>query len=454
MQLKLYNTLTRKKDFFKPIEKIVRMYGCGPTVYWYQHIGNLRRYLFEDILLRTLLFNGYKVKHVINITDVGHLSSDADEGEDKIEKASKKEKKTAKEIADYYFNVFYDDLKKINFTEPDFWPKATEHIKEQIELIKKLEKKGFTYKTSDGIYFNTSKFEDYGNFARLNIKGLQAGKRVSIGEKKNKTDFALWKFSETPGIRQQEWDSPWGIGFPGWHIECSAMSSKYLGEQYDIHTGGIDHINIHHTNEIAQSEGAFGKKPWVNYWIHCNHLVLKEGKMSKSSGEIIRLKTLENKGYSPLEYRYLCLLTHYRKKIEFDFKIMDSAKITYKKLKNSISEIKDNKKINKEYLEKFKDAINNDLNTPKALQILWKLIKDKKAEGKIKTIEKMDEVLGLDLLKKEKIEIPNEIKKLVEERENSRRKKDWSRADNLRKKIKEKGWIVEDYENKFVIRKR
>ena len=444
MPLKLYNTLTRKKDLFKPIGKIVGIYGCGPTVYWYQHIGNLRRYIFEDILLRTLLFNKYNVKHIINVTDVGHLTSDADEGEDKIEKTAKKEGKTAKEISEYYFNIFHDDLKKLNFTEPDVWPKATEHIKEQIDLIKKLEEKGLTYRTSDGIYFDTSKFGGYEKFARLNVEGLQAGKRIDVGEKKNKTDFALWKFSEKEGVRQQEWDSPWGIGFPGWHIECSAMSSKYLGEKFDIHTGGIDHINVHHTNEIAQSESASGKSPWVKYWLHCNHLVLKEGKMSKSSGDIIRLKTLEEKGYSAMEYKYLCLLTHYRKRIDFDFKMMKSAQTAYKKLKKKISEIKDDKKINKKYLKDFTDAINDDLNTPRALQVLWKLVRDKKAKGKIKTIKKIDELLSLNLLKKEEIKIPADVKKLVEERENLRRKKEWAQADNLRKKIKEKGFVVED----------
>jgi len=350
MSLKLYNTLTRKKEIFKPIKKWqVGIYGCGPTVYWYQHIGNLRRYIFEDILIRTILFNKYKINHIINVTDVGHLTSDADEGEDKVEKAAKREGKTAKEITNYYFGVFKGDLKKLNFTEPDKWTWATEHIKEQIELLKILEKKGFIYKTSDGIYFDTSKFKGYEKFARLNVEGLQAGKRISVGEKKNKTDFALWKFSEKPGVRRQEWDSPWGVGFPGWHIECSAMSSKYLGKQYDIHTGGIDHINVHHTNEIAQSESAFSKKPWVKYWLHCNHLVLKKGKMSKSSGEIVRLKNLEEKGYSPTEFRYLCLLTHYRKKIEFDFKMMDAAQQAYQRLKNIIASLDDDKKENKKY---------------------------------------------------------------------------------------------------------
>lgn len=453
MPLKFYNTLTRKKEKFIPIKKEVGIYGCGPTVYWYQHIGNLRRYVFEDVLIRTLLFNKYKIKHIINVTDVGHLTSDADEGEDKIEKAAKKEGKTAKEITQYYFKEFVKDLKKINFIEPDKWAWATDNIKEQIKLIKTLEDKGYTYKTSDGIYFDTSKFKDYAKFARLNIEGLQKGKRIDFKEKKNKTDFALWKFSEKPGVRQQEWKSPWGIGFPGWHIECSAMSSKYLGNQFDIHTGGIDHIQVHHTNEIAQSEAATGKKPWVKYWMHCNYLILKKGKMSKSSGDVIRLKTLEEKNYDALAFRYLCLSTHYRKKIEFDFALMDSEQKAYYRLKNLISEIKDDKKLNEKYLKEFERTINDDLNTPKALQVLWKFVRDKNAKGKIQTIKKIDEVFGLDLLKKADIKIPVDIKKLVEERENARRKKNWKTADKLREKIKKLGYVLDDTKKGIVVKK-
>ncbi len=444
MPLKLYNTLSRKKEIFKPIGKVVGFYGCGPTVYWYQHIGNLRRYIFEDILYRTLVYNNYKVKHIINVTDVGHLTSDADEGEDKVEEAAKKEGKTAKEITKHYFNEFKKDLEKINFTMPDKWTWATKYIKEQIDLLKILDRKNYIYQTSDGIYFDTSKFKDYEKFARLNIEGLKAGKRIDIGEKRNKTDFALWKFSSLEEKRQQEWDSPWGKGFPGWHIECSAMGIKELGEQFDIHTGGIDHIPIHHTNEIAQTEAATEKKPCVKYWMHCNHLVLKKGKMSKSSGEIIRLKNLKEKNYDDLAFRYLCLLTHYRKKIEFDFSELESAQIAYKRLKNIISDLKDDKKINEKYLDDFAKAIEDDLNMPKALQVLWKLVRDENAEGKVKTIKKMDEVFGLDLLKKEKIKIPIEIKKLIEEREKYRKEKNWKKADELRDKINKQGFLIKD----------
>jgi len=444
MVLKLYNTLGRKKQEFKPIKKgQVGMYTCGPTVYWYQHIGNLRSYIFSDILKRVLKYNRYKVKHVMNITDVGHLTSDADEGEDKIEKAAIKEGKTAKEISDYYWKIFREDFKKLNIIEPDIWCKATEHIKEQIELIKKIEKKGYTYRTNDGIYFDTSKLKDYGKLAKLNIENLQAGKRIAVGEKKNKTDFALWKFSEEPGKRQQEWKSPWGIGFPGWHIECSAMSMKYLGETIDIHTGGEDHIPVHHTNEIAQSESATGKK-FVNYWLHGAFLTSKGEKISKSKGGLYTISELEKQDFLPLSYRYLCLTAHYRTQLDFTIENLQNSQNSYNRLKNIISEIKDDKRTNKEYLEEFEKAMNDDLNTPKALQVLWKLVRDEKAQGKYQTIKKIDEVFGLDLLKQEKISVPENIKNLVDEREKARANKDWKKADELRNKIKSLGYQVSD----------
>jgi len=448
MSLRLYNTLTRKKEIFKPLKKgQVGIYSCGPTVYWYQHIGNLRSYIFSDILKRVLKYNKYNVKHVMNVTDVGHLTSDADEGEDKIEKAAAKEGKKAEDIANYYLKIFQQDLKKLNIIEPDVWPKATEHIKEQIELVKILEAKGYTYKTSDGIYFNTKKFKDYGKLARLKKKGLKAGKRVDIGEKKNKTDFALWKFSDSPGKRQQEWDSPWGVGFPGWHIECSAMSSKYLGKQFDIHTGGEDHIPVHHTNEIAQSEAAFNKKPWVKFWIHGAFLKFRGEKMAKSSGKIATITDLQEQGYAPLDYRYFVLTAHYRKQLNFTLDNLKNSQNSLERLKRIISEIKEDNKINKNYLEKFEKTMDDDLNTPEALQILWKLVRDEKAEGKIKAIKKIDEVFGLDLLKKEKIEIPKNIQDLIKKREEARKQKQWKKADELREKIKKLGYQVDDTEN-------
>jgi cysteinyl-tRNA synthetase len=443
--LKLFNTLTRKKQAFKPIkEGEVGIYSCGPTVYWYQHIGNLKAYLFSDLLRRTLTFEGYKVKQVMNVTDVGHLTSDADEGEDKMEKAAKREGKNAQEIANYYWRLFKEDFKKLNIEEPNIWCKATDHIKEQIELIKTLEKKGYTYKTSDGIYFDTSKFKNYGKLALLDIKGLKAGARIEVGEKKNKTDFALWKFSETPGARQQEWASPWGIGFPGWHIECSAMSTKYLGQPIDIHTGGIDHIPIHHTNEIAQSECATGKK-FVNYWLHENFLTLGGEKVSKSKGGLFTIPELEEKGFPPMVYRYFILTGHYRSPIEFSLDILTTAKTTYQRIKNIISEIKDDGKTNEKALNEFKKAMDDDLNTPRALAVLWTLIRDEKAKGKIGAIKEMDKVLGLKLLEKEeKTKIPSEIQSLLNQRQTARANKNWTLSDELRDKIKQKGFIVED----------
>ena len=445
MTLKLYNTLGRKKQTFKPIKKgEVGMYSCGPTVYWYQHIGNLRSYVFSDILKRVLNYNGFKVKHIINITDVGHLTSDADEGEDKMEKAARKEGKSAEDIANHYFTAFEKDLKEMNIISPNKWTKATKHIKEQIEMVKNLEEKGLTYNTSDGIYFNTSKIKNYGELALLNLRGLSGGQRVKLGEKKNKTDFALWKLSEDKGKRQQEWESPWGLGFPGWHIECSAMASKYLGNQFDIHTGGEDHIPVHHTNEIAQSENALGKRPWVKYWLHGAFINFKGEKISKSSGGLYTLSELIEKGYPALSYRYLLLTGHYRTQMNFSFENLDNAKNTLNRLKRLIKEIKDDKLINKKYLSDFEKAINDDLDMPKALQTLWSLTKDKKAIGKISTIKKMDKILGLDLLKKPKLNIPEEVQKLAEERENARTNKDWQKADKLREKIKEKGYQVDD----------
>ena len=419
------------------------MYVCGPTVYWYQHIGNLKAYVFADLLRRVFEFDGYRVKQVMNVTDVGHLTSDADEGEDKIEKAAKKEGKSAKEIADYYFNLFLEDFDKLNIKLPDVWCKATEHIKEQIKLIERLEKKGYTYKTSDGIYFDTSKFKNYGKLAKLKIEGLKAGKRIDMKEKRNKTDFALWKFSSPENKRQQEWESPWGVGFPGWHLECSAMSMKYLGEHFDIHTGGIDHIPVHHTNEIAQSESATGKK-FVNYWLHENFLTFKGEKVSKSKGGLFTISELEERGFNALVYRYFLLTGSYKKQMDFSLDILENAKNSYERMKNIISEIKPDGKDNKKYLAEFEKTINDDLNTPEALAVLWKMLRDEKAVGKIKTIEKMDSVFGLKLLEKEKINIPKEIKKLTDEREEARKNKDWKKADDLREKIKKLGFEIAD----------
>ena len=446
MVLKLYNTMSRKKEKFVPIvEGKVGLYSCGPTVYWYQHIGNLRSYIFADVLKRVLMYDGFDVKHVINVTDVGHLTSDGDSGDVKIEKAAAKEGRKASEIARFYFDEFQRDFERLNIIEPFKWTWATGHVGDMIGIIKTLEEKGFTYKTSDGIYFDTSKVSDYGKLARLKIESLRGGKRTEMREKKNKTDFALWKFSERPGDRQQEWKSPWGVGFPGWHIECSAMSSKYLGKQFDIHTGGEDAIGVHHTNEIAQSECAFGKRPWVKYWMHGAFLNLKGGKMSKSSGKI---KTVGELG-SPLAYRYFTFTASYRKPLTWSDEAFASAVSSYKRLRNVIAGIENKAGVNKRYLKEFEARIDDDLDMPGALAVLWKLVRDDEAEGKIGTIKKMDKVFGLRLLESERVEVPEEIEKLAEEREVARKAGDYKKSDMLRDEILAKGWMIKDVGDGF-----
>lgn len=455
----LYNTLTRKKEEFNTIEPgIAKMYCCGPTVYNYAHIGNLRAYFFEDILKRVLLYNGYNVKHVVNITDVGHLVSDDDEGEDKMEKGSSREGKTVWEIADFYTNAFMNDISLLNIIPPTIYCKATDNIREQIDMIKCLEEKGYTYITSDGVYYDTSKFSDYGKLAKLDIEGLEEGKRIEFSsEKKNKTDFALWKFSQKNEKRQMEWESPWGTGFPGWHIECSAMSRKYLGDTFDIHCGGVDHIPIHHTNEIAQAEACTGKK-FVNYWLHGEFLIEEKGKMSKSTGEFLRLQTLIKKGYSPLDFRYFLLMTHYRKKIKFSFENLEAAKNGFNKLKLRIAEIKllvedsDFIEIGKtgKYLDKFLDCINNDLNAGEGLALTWEMLKDNNLNPseKILLANVFDKIFGLDLnnvqAPEKNFEIPEEIIDLAEKRKTAKLNKDFKLADELRNRIKEKGYEVVD----------
>jgi cysteinyl-tRNA synthetase len=405
----LYNTLTREKELFSPINpELVLIYSCGPTVYHYAHLGNLRAYIFADILNNTLKEAGYNIKHQINITDVGHLVSDNDEGEDKMEKGSKREGKSAYEIAEFYTNAFLDDLRDLNINKDKFiWTRATDYIKEQIEMIKILEEKECTYKTNDGIYFDTSKFEKYTELAKIDIEGLEKGKRISDekDEKKNKTDFALWKFSKEK--RQMQWDSPWGTGFPGWHIECSAMSRAVLGDHIDIHTGGIDHIPVHHTNEIAQSECAIDDgKRFVNIWCHVNFLNADKGKMSKSTGDFLRLESIKEKNISPLSYKYLLLMTHYRKELKFSWDSLEAANNAYLKLLKQIDKIKTDKKVKltevgEKYLSRFVDAMNDDLNTSISLATLWRMLGDKELidEEKYILIKEMDKYFGLELLK-------------------------------------------------------
>ncbi len=470
MSLTLYNTLTRKKEKFVPLKKNqVGMYTCGPTVYNYAHIGNLRSYLFSDLLKRTLISNGFKVKHIMNITDVGHLTSDADAGEDKMLKAALRENKSVWAIAEYYTKTFQEDIKKLNIIGPTIWCKATEHIKEQINLIKKLEKKGFTYNTGGNVYFDTSKLNDYGKLAQLDLEAETKARIKKDPNKKNNHDFALW-FTKSKFLDQEmKWDSPWGAGYPGWHIECSAMSMKYLGEQFDIHCGGIDHIPVHHINEIAQAEAATNKKPWVKYWAHNEFLILGSGeKMAKSGDNFITLAVLKKKNFAPLDFRYFCLGTHYRKPLMFSWEALESAKIAHKKLiekilefkkakekRNKAAELKENKTRQSAYLTEFTKEINDDLNTPKALATVWEVIKDDRLtdEDKYLLLLKFDEVLGLNLkdVKAEKIKIPAEVLKLAQERQEARQNKDWKKSDLLREKIKELGYIIEDTKEGYKI---
>ncbi len=448
MLVQLYNTLSRKTEGFNAIKKNkAGLYTCGPTVYNYQHIGNLRTYVFEDVLKRVLLYNNYKVKHIMNITDVGHLTSDADTGEDKMEKGAAREGKSAWEIAKFYTKIFKKDLEDLGIIFPNKFTRATNNIKEQIDLIKKLEKKGFTYKTSDGIYFNTSKLKDYGKLAQLDKQELKAGARVDMGEKKNITDFALWKFSPADQKRQMEWKSPWGIGFPGWHIECSAMAAKYLGQPFDIHCGGIDHIPVHHTNEIAQSEAA-NDKPLANYWMHGEFLVLDGAKMSKSSGEFLTLGEIKKKGFSPLAYRYLLLQTHYRKQLTFSWEALQAAQNGLNHLYNIVAGWDKPKVGCAEYEKNFLEAINDDLDMPRALAIMWEMIKDPifPTSTKKRTILKFDKVLGLGLgkIKKYKTKLSADVQTLIEKRNAARSEKNWKESDKLRKQIEDLGYVVED----------
>lgn len=455
--IKFYNTLTRKKDNFSAAKnKTVGIYSCGPTVYNYAHIGNLRTYIFADLLVKTLKFNGFKIKWVMNITDVGHLTSDADIGEDKLEKGALREKKTVWEIADFYTKAFKNDLVSLNVAKPDIWTKATDNISEQIQIIKMLEKKGFTYKTSDGIYFDTSRFSDYGKLAQLDVKGLKAGARIEKSEeKRNITDFALWKFSPKDKKRQMEWSSPWGKGFPGWHLECSAMSMRFLSpgvfdenhnfhpekfKTIDIHTGAIDHIPIHHTNEIAQSEAATGI-PFVKLWLHGEFLDLKSGiKMAKSAENFITLQKLIDKKIQPLVFRYLCLMTHYQKKLNFSWEALKNAQDGLSNLWFKVGGLKTGKgKILKNYLEKFTKAINNNLDLPQAMSIAWDVIKsDEKDEDKRITLNKFDEVLGLNFdVKPFKETIDEYLIKKKEEYISARKVKNYQLSDQLRRKLNE-----------------
>ena len=449
-KLYLYNTLTRKKEEFKSIEKDrIGLYTCGPTVYNYAHIGNLRTYIFEDVLKRVLIYNGYKVKHVMNITDVGHLIGDRDMGEDKLEFGAKREGKTAWQIAEFYTQAFRDDIKKLNISEPDVWCKATDYIKEQVNLIKILEKKGYTYKIGDGIYFDISKFKNYNKLSHQPTENLLAGARVEKNEeKKNAADFALWKFSPEGAERQMEWDSPWGVGFPGWAIECSAMSLEELGNQLDIHCGGIDHIDIHHTNEIAQSEAATGNK-FFNYWLHGAFLNISGGKkMAKSEDNFLTLaNAMIKKNINPLAYRFATLQTHYRKPMEYGEEAIRNSRFGLEHLYNQVRALGQGRgEINKEFKEQFSQAINDDLNMPLVLAIAQELLKSSiAAKNKLATVLDFDRILGLNLDQAgESDEIPAEVMKLAQDREGARQRRNWAESDRLRLVIEKSGYMVED----------
>jgi cysteinyl-tRNA synthetase len=406
----LYNTLSRSKEEFKPIKPgEVGLYTCGPTVYNFAHIGNLRTYIFEDILRRVLIYNGYRVKHVMNITDVGHLTGDRDMGEDKMEKGAQREGKTAWDIAAYYAQAFRQDIIHLNILEPDIWVKATDTIDEQIALVKTLEEKGYTYQTGDGIYFDTAKFENYTKLSHQNLEALQEGARVEKNpEKRNATDFALWKFSPPDTQRQMEWDSPWGVGFPGWHVECSAMSMKFLNDQLDIHCGGTDHIDVHHTNEIAQSEAATGKA-FFNFWMHGAFLIISGGKkMAKSEGNFLTLENAFLKhGFSPLAYRFAAFLTHYRKPMEYSDEGIEAARNGLLHLQNQVRQIataavneSSDVTANPEFKNKFLQAINDDLNMPRAMAVVQEVLKSNISDSeKYATVLDYDRVLGLNLEK-------------------------------------------------------
>ncbi len=473
-KVNLYNTLSRTVEELKPIKAIeVGLYCCGPTVYNYQHIGNLRTYIFEDVLARTLRSAGYKVKHVMNITDVGHLVSDGDEGEDKMLVAAKREGKSSYDIADYYTKIFFDHCAWLNIKRPDIVCKATDHIQQMIELIKKLEEKGAAYVSGGNVYFDITRCKEYGKLAKLDLESLKAGARIEVDQqKRNQLDFALWFTKSKFEKQEMQWDSPWGRGYPGWHIECSAMSMNYLGESFDIHCGGIDHIPVHHTNEIAQSETAT-EKPFSKIWMHGGFLVVGADKMSKSSGGFLTLDTLKEKGIDPISYRFFCYSSTYRNELSWSWSALEAADNTLKKikqtvvswkeeLKNSIAPISliENAELSakaKDYLDKFYTEVYNDLSLPKALAVLHEVLKDSSLNAleKLSVLLKFDEILGLgvDSWTAEIVEIPEEVKQLSLQREEARKTKNWQLADELRKKISDHGFTIEDSKEGIKIKK-
>ena len=457
MLLTLYDNYTRTLRAFEPLKAgEVGLYTCGPTVYDYQHIGNFRTFLFEDVLKRVLEWNGYAVRHVMNITDVGHLTSDADTGEDKMETGSRRTGKTAWQIAELYTEDFLSDMAALNIERPTILCRATDHIREQIEFIVDIETNGYAYRTSDGMYFDTSKQPDYGYLARLDRAGLEPGKRVDLGEKKGPTDFALWKFSAPGEKRQMEWPSPWGTGFPGWHIECSAMAQKYLGDYFDIHCGGEDHIPIHHTNEIAQTEARVGTR-LANFWMHGYFLLANDAKMAKSAGEFLRLKALTDRGYDPLAYRYLCLTAHYRTQMNFTWDALDAATTALDRLRNGVYGLGENGEPDASYLERFGAELNADLNTPRALAVAWEVLRGGlPAAARKATLLAFDRVFGLGLATwQPKAEtIPEAVHALAAARAAARAAKQWAEADRLRAALHDTGWEMEDSADGYALKRR
>ena len=460
MELKLYNTLTKRKEIFKPIHgNEVRIYSCGPTVYKDATIGNMRTNIFMDILRRVLKYNGYTLKHVMNITDVGHLVSDADEGEDKMIKSAKEEGKTPLEIAEFYTKRFLKDLKDLNIDMPEIICKATDHIDDMLKFVEELMKKGYAYETSTAIYFDVSKLDEYGVLSGINLEEQKEGARVEVDkEKKNPYDFALW--IKAPENHLMKWDSPWGLSYPGWHIECSAMSKKYLGEEFDIHTGGIDLIPTHHENEIAQSKGLTGKNP-ARFWIHGEYLLINGGKMSKSLGNVYLLSDIIKRGYSPLSYRIFCFSASYRNKLNFTWEAIDASNKALIKLKEAYKKhLEGNDDVQEEIINefenKFHEAINDDLNMPLAMSIVWEVAKyNLKSKKLANLLLKFDTVLGIkiDELEENKKEIPDEVLELVEKRKQARQDKNWELSDKIRDEINKKGYNIKDQKDGVIIEK-
>ena len=458
--LVLYDNYQRSLREFAPLdpEGQVGLYTCGPTVYDYQHIGNYRTFLFEDTLKRVLRWNGYRVRHVMNVTDVGHLTSDADTGEDKMEKGARRTGRSAWEIAALYTQAFIDDLRALDILPPDVLSRATDHIPEQIAFIADLERGGYTYRTPDGVYFDTSRQVDYGYLARLDKSGLEAGKRVDVGDKKSSTDFALWKFSPPSSTRQMEWDSPWGRGFPGWHIECSAMAQQYLGDFFDIHCGGEDHIPVHHTNEIAQTEARVGTR-LANFWMHGYFLIANDAKMAKSAGEFLRVQALVDRGYDPLAFRYLCLTGHYRTQLNFTWEALDAAATGLARMRAGFHALAADAGAasDVDWIARFTAQVNDDLNTPRALAVAWELLRGDAPDAvKRATLARFDDVLGLDLAawRPPQQDIPAEIEGLAQLRQNARRAKNWPEADRLRAELRAAGWEMEDRAEGYALKRR